>query len=35
VIRGRDGSEVEKAEREILQLALALGVTPEKTADSR
>src|SRR5258707_721435 len=35
VIRGRDGSEVEKAEREILQLALSLGTTPEKTGDSR
>jgi hypothetical protein len=35
VIRGRDGREVEMAEHEILQLALSLGVTPEKTGDSR
>jgi molybdopterin-biosynthesis enzyme MoeA-like protein len=35
VIRGRDGLEVEVAEREIVQLALSLGVTPEKTRDSR
>ena len=35
VIRGRDGWEVEMAEHEILQLALSLGVTPEKTGDSR
>jgi len=31
----KDGFEVETAEREIVQLALSLGVTPEKTRDSR
>jgi molybdenum cofactor synthesis domain-containing protein len=35
VIRGRDDFEVEAAEREILDLALSLGVQPEKIRDSR
>jgi molybdopterin-biosynthesis enzyme MoeA-like protein len=35
VIRGRDGFEVEAAEREILDLALSLGVQPEKVRESR
>jgi len=35
VIRGRDGSEVEKTGGEIVQLALSLGIAPEKTTDSR
>ncbi len=35
VIRGRDGLEVDAAEREILDLALSFGVQPEKIRDSR